>query len=271
MKLTKNTLPDYFEIASPKNSHYTTETNTFDFVDRQSDVLLVTIGDSWTWGADLTPNDDEDFRKTHVFGNLLSTSLNTDWLNLALSGSNNFFIAERAEQLGKIVDQLDYKNIYMVCTFTEVGRSFDSHHDNYIDYIEWFNNNHIDNFLGFLNAECARRIKKVADEHKIKLIVGTNFIDAVGIDANVLLPTPWFRLLGIECLDNVYAGSTGVTRLQATEQFVNDTNSYKQWMIELITKAKCVDKLCQSSKLIKQHPTVDAHRLWADYILENIK
>lgn len=49
MNLHKNILPDYFTIASPHNSHYKIETNTFDFVERNSDLLVITCGDSWSW------------------------------------------------------------------------------------------------------------------------------------------------------------------------------------------------------------------------------
>ena len=270
MKLTNKILPEYFTIALPNNSHYLTATNTFDFVDRNSKSLVITVGDSWTWGSDLSPDNNNEFRLTHVFGNLVSTKLNADWLNLGQPGSNNFFIAEKTEEFGYIIKQLDYKNIYMVCTMTEIGRSFNSHHDEYIDYIEWFNNNHIDDFLSFLNAECVRRIKKVAKENNIKLIMGTNFIDSIGIDTEILLPDPWFRLLDISCAVKAYAGTTGTTRLQAVSEFLNNDSIYKLWMIDLIEQSKHIDRVVQSAQLIKQHPSVAGHKIWADYILEHL-
>jgi len=271
MKLSKDILPNYFEIASPNNSHYQVETNTFDFVSRDSNILLVTIGDSWTWGADIHPTNDEEFRIKNVFGNIISDKLNIDWLNLSRSGSNNFYIAEKVEEFGKIVNQLDYQQIYIVCTFTEIGRSFNSHHDIYIDYIDWFSKNSIDNFLHFLNAECVNRIKKITQLHGIKLLIGTNFIDAIGIDTDILLPTPWFRLLGIECPTIGYAGATGVLRLRATEEFTSDILAYKSWMIDLIKKSHFIDQANRAPQLINAHPTVAGHKIWAKYILENLK
>ena len=79
MKLSTDLLPNYFTIATPGNSHYIKSTNCFDFVDRNADALTVTVGDSWTWGADLAP----DKRLEQVYGNLISIELGTDWLNLA--------------------------------------------------------------------------------------------------------------------------------------------------------------------------------------------
>jgi len=269
MKLEKSILPDYFTIASPHNSHYKVKTNTFDFTDRNADVLVVTCGDSWTWGADLSENDDEEFRVNHTFGNVVSSELLADWLNLGLSGSNNFFIAERVEEFSKIIPQLGYKKIYLICTFTEIGRSFDSHHDVYIDYISWFNDNikvesDFDKFLYFLNAECLSRIKQAIENHNIEFRVGTNFVDAIGIESDSgFLKMPWFRLLGIN-QPVAYVSTTGALRLRSMEQFVSDHKKslFKSWFTKLIdTSAKVRGSW---------HPPASGHEIWAKYILESI-
>jgi hypothetical protein len=261
MKLTTDLLPEYFTIAGPHNSHYTTPTNCFNFKDRGSDCLVVTIGDSWTWGADLDPV----LRTQQVYGNLVSQELNADWLNLAQSGSNNFFIAERVEELAKIAPSLGYKKIKLICTFTEIGRSFNSHHDVYIDYVSWFQHNHIEQFLSFLNAECVNRIKKAAMNFELRL--STNFIDAIGFDPDL---QPWFRVLDIPCKINAYCGSTGVNKLQEVEQFVPNKVDYQNWMINLIDQSQHIDKVCQSPTLISTHPKADGHQAWANYILKTL-
>lgn len=264
MKLSTDLLPNYFTIATPSNSHYTKPTNCFDFVDRNADALTVTVGDSWTWGADLAP----EKRLEQVYGNLISTELGTDWLNLAQSGSNNFFIAERVEELGKIILDLNYKKVYLVCIFTETGRSFNSHHDVYIDYVSWFKENNIKNFLGFLNAECMRRIRIIVGQHNIVLRTGTNFVDPIGIDIDFL---PWFRQLGIDCDISACVGSTGTKRLQEVEQFVQDRDAYMHWFNNLIDQSLHVDRVCQSQKLGNQHPTASGHKIWADHIIESLR
>jgi hypothetical protein len=280
MKLTKNILPDYFTVASSSNSHYQVPTNTFDFVNRNSDILLVTVGESWTWGSDLTETDVESTRLTQTFGNIISTELSADWLNLAQPGSSNFFIAEKVEELGCIISMLEYKQIYLVCTFTEVGRGFNSHHDCNIDYNNWFRQHLLSTesdffkFLEFLNADCLRRIRTVVDTHNLKFILGSNFVDAIGINSDPgFLKTPWFRLLNIDCPVTGYAGSTGVTRLADIIEFVpSDKKSlFKSWFIELVNQSVCIDAVCSSHILVKTHPTADGHKLWAKYILENIK
>ena len=50
-------------------------------------TLLVTIGDSWTWG------DGIDNRVNNVYGRRLSNMLNSDWINIAWPGTANNWIA----------------------------------------------------------------------------------------------------------------------------------------------------------------------------------
>jgi len=285
MKLHKDILPDYFTIASPHNSHYKVKTNTFDFVDRNSKKLVITSGDSWSWGLDLTPDNDENYRLEHVYGNIIARQLDADWLNLSQVGSNNFFIADRIEELEKIVASIDYNKIYLICTFTEIGRSFDSHHDRHIDYVSWFKNNIVvesdfDKFLHFLNAECLARIQKVVEKHNIELRIGSNFVYPLGIEsANGFLETPWFQLLGIDCPVIGYAGSTGATRLQSAEQFVSDSKKslFKSWFIKLVDNAKYIDQVTSTKRHpqvlagMPGHPLAIGHRKWADYVLQSIK
>jgi hypothetical protein len=264
MKLSTHLLPTYFTIADSTNSHFQIPTNCFDFVDRGSDTLVVTVGDSWTYGEDLNTAT----RLQDVYGNVVSQQLGADWLNLAQSGANNFFIAERVEELGELVPELDYTAIYLICTFTETGRSFDSHHDAYIDYVSWFQHNDIDKFLAFLNAECYNRVCAVAKQHHMTLRVGTNFVDPIGFPVNF---TAWFRQLGIACSALSCVGHTGVSRLGSVEQFVNNRKQFQQWFSELIDVSAHTDTVCRSPVLFNAHPTASGHKIWADCILESIK
>jgi hypothetical protein len=263
MKLSTELLPQYFTIASAYNSHFRHPTNCFDFIDRDSDSLVVTVGDSWTYGSDLNP----ELRLNQVYGNLISSHFSADFLNLAQPGSNNFFIAERVEELGNIVFNLGYKKIYLICTFTESGRSFNSHHDVYIDYVSWFRNNSIDNFLAFLNNECYNRICDIASEHKMIFRAGTNFVDATGFCPDI---DPWFRQLKIPCDITGHAGSVGANRLLAAKEFVEDRNQFKKWAIDLMNRSIYIDKVCASRTLINAHPTSQGHQIWADAILKTL-
>lgn len=92
------------------------------------DTLLVTIGDSWTWGdslgkidATLGIVDDYAHRTTSIYGYHLSSMLDTDWVNYAICGIDNITVLTDAfTQLSHLIDE--YSKIYVVVTLTETSR-----------------------------------------------------------------------------------------------------------------------------------------------------
>jgi hypothetical protein len=213
MKLAQQTIPDYFSIADSTNSWYKEPTNTFNFIDNNSKTLIVTVGDSWTWGADMSANNNnDDYRLNNLYGRVIADELQSDWLNLGFSAKGNFWIATMVTELADIIDDLEYDKIYVVCTFTEVGRSTNTIYDRHINYINWFQNNihtHEDfnKLFYYLNSECIEIIITALKKYNhVVLKVGTNFIDPVGFDKlnnSQILSTPWYKVLGLD--DNAVA------------------------------------------------------------------
>ena len=273
MKLSIEILPKYFTVASPENSHYVEETNCFDFVDRNSDRLLVTVGESWTWGSEL------DSRLDQVFGNLVSAHFEWDWLNLGQPGASNFYIAERVEELANITKELEYKSITVICVFTEVGRGFDSHHDLHIDYANWLRENIInsddfDKFLEMLNRDCVDRILAAAD-NKFRVVFGSNFVNHLALPRDKTLELPWFKLLGADCDSNCYAGTNGVKRLQNITEFLTNIKKdlFKNWFVEMISRAGQIDQVESASRPQGRHghPDANGQQLWANYIINYLE
>ena len=85
-------------------------------------ILLITIGDSWTWGDHLGCIDwekasDDPIRLTQIFGRKLADKMSADWVNIAKPGCSNYWMLE---QLGAIENYLDdYKEVHVVITLTE--------------------------------------------------------------------------------------------------------------------------------------------------------
>lgn len=270
MLLSTQSLPQYFTIATPANSHYTQETNCFDFVSRNSKNLLVTVGESWVWGAGLRN------RLHETFGNVVSDFFGWDWLNLGQPGASNFYIAERVEELANIIAKLDYDHVTTLCVFTEVGRGFNSHHDKNLDYRTWLDSNiskqdDFDNFLNFLNRHCVDRILSALD-NRSRVVFGSNFVNHLGLPMYCTLPRPWFELLGNACEPNCYAGTTGTKRLAQLHQFLDPDkqNLFKSWFINLIARAEQIDKVERASSLgfDRMHPDAEGHKLWANYVID---
>lgn len=82
------------------------------------DNLLITVGDSWTWGDGLA---DRQSRTDHIYGKHLADMLNYDFVNIAVCGVSNIVITDL---LIKFINSLtkQYKKIQVVITLTESGR-----------------------------------------------------------------------------------------------------------------------------------------------------
>lgn len=65
------------------------------WLDRGSDTLVISVGDSWTWGDALgnifpdNTKDDKEARFNNCYGRLISDYYNADWLNFAVCGTGN--------------------------------------------------------------------------------------------------------------------------------------------------------------------------------------
>ena len=91
---------------------------------QNKDTLLITVGDSWTWGDHLGNIDwdkasDDPCRLQQIYGRLLADKLNSDWVNLARPGCSNYWMLEKMQDIKPYIQMSNYKKIYMVVTLTE--------------------------------------------------------------------------------------------------------------------------------------------------------
>lgn len=95
-------------------------------------TLLITAGDSWTWGAHLghapdagtDQQEDTEYRNSHVFGRHLADLLDSDFVNYSFCGATNLDIINRlADYTAKI--HKHYSDIHMMFVLSEVGRELD--------------------------------------------------------------------------------------------------------------------------------------------------
>jgi hypothetical protein len=283
MKLSQDTLAEHFIIADSTSSWYQTPTNTFDFVDRDSKTLVVTVGDSWTWGCDLSLNNsDEQYRKDHVYGNLVSKELNADWLNLAIPAQGNFWIVAMVKELADLIPNLDYDKIIVVCTFTSVGRWFNTKYDQHIDYVSWFKDNirqkqDFDQLLFMLNDVCVADIStSLAPFDHVVLKIGTNMVEHIGLTglkSTQILQDPWYRLLGVQPTTLAYVCFYH-DRLSTATEFIPPQyhSDFKNWWLDL-WKASEQQLLVLSSLpgiMRNYHPLSAGHEIWANYIFEQL-
>ena len=285
IKLTQNTLPDYFTIADRYSSWYQTPVNTFNFVDRNSRTLVVTVGDSWTWGSDIAENNSNDaYRLEHLYGNIVSQEIAADWLNLGLSAQSNLWTACMVEELAQLIPNLDYKKIYVICPFTGVGRWFFTNYDQHIHYPIWVNENvfcarDFNKLLVNLNQGCVDRISAALQPYShVTLKFGTTFVDPVGFDSvpqNQVMSQPWYRVMGLDdgitsrvCMDGV----KGLLRMPETVIDTEKLSYFKEWILDIIPASEKRNEMLKDPTAFRAyHPMAQGHRQWAEYLLTQLE
>lgn len=273
-----------FKFPQRSQISYHKKQSSFDFVPRNSSTLLVTIGDSWTWGADIDSQQDNSVRLSKVYGNQVAHHIKADFLNLSVGGSSNAWMANQFIDL--VAANLNYKNIICVITWTEVGREFSSPWDQGIDYLDWTNKNIVQpsdyyNFLKLINECSAKKVQQALANTGIKLLCGTNFVDPIGFESldNNFLTSYWLKEFSSEIkkeiTDTCYVASNWVIPRFEEILAINpalDRSVFLAWSIELIQQAKQRIDLVSDQRYFRgiHHPTSLGHDCWADYILKHL-
>lgn len=277
MKLNDQVLQSHFTLPNPNISHLDPGFVPFNFVDRGQHTLLVTFGDSWTYGHDLTVDNDQEFRLEHVYGNQLSKIIDADFLNLSVPGSGNQLIPVLFEEFTQL--ELEYKHIIAIITFTEIGRDFNGWLDRDVDYASWLRDNiqtssDYTKFLRWQNNLVAKKIVELADHvPNLKLLVSTNFVDPIGLEpfGNRQLDKTWLQVYRGDNDHVCYFVSPYIIEKYQSVldlEWSLDRTTWLQWADE------CLTRIDQRLAIIKDpqyfrglyHPLAQGHLAWAHYI-----
>jgi hypothetical protein len=275
---------------------FKSNTESYDFTDlcheqiNNQESLLVTIGDSWTWGDSL----DSDKRLQQIYGALIAKQLDSDWINIGAKGWSNSFILEYLDFLLKILVSSAYKKIYFVVTLTENGRDLDTFPSFQFNFVKLYQElgpckEFYDKILYEAESFWIKQITRFIDkmDHRFHLVVGQNFVwhDMLIKELHnkcCVLDYNW-----IECLADKQNLPRPI-RTNLTTGFVfpkfenlnsrlnlSDTIEYKKWILPYIDRANEVNAWLDASpmnyKKASKHPNHLGHAVWADYILQNLK
>jgi len=279
---------NFFRFPSRNDIAYHPKQTGFDFVSRGSKTLFVTIGDSWTWGADLTPTQDNKYRLNHVYGNVIAKHFDYDFLNLAVGGCSNSWIAEQFSQLVKVERMMQYDTIICVITLTEAAREFNTKWDSTIDYSKWTKQNinspaDYYRLLGCINSKSCKQIANALSVSlKIKLFVGVNYVDPIGTHdlQDILFKDTWIDLFSAQ-INNPVQGKCYVASHWVIDRFeqIFEINpnlnkaDFLTWMVEIIDNANTRLNYISDSNYFKRihHPVASGHKCWADYIIKSLE
>ena len=288
LRLTNDNLSHYFSLPNADTSAVVCGENPYSFVGigESTDTLLITIGDSWTWGDDL----DEKIRLNSVFGGVVSNELKADFLNLGEPGAGNWHIVRKIKELAQIASTLDYKKIIVISTFTETARDFNSKDDLEIDYQSWLLNNITDadsynGFLKFINQQIADQIHQqlLTFDSRYEFYFATNFVEPLGFEVlqQHFFDKSWLQVIcdrqGIDCRpDLCYLVSPWIIeKFDTVFEFVPDLNrnTWLEWINALTDSANLRAQTCRNDQdnfLQLMHPTKKNHSCFAEYVLSKL-
>ena len=295
IKLDQDNFKHFFSPVGPLHSHHEEHVWPYDYVDRGSDTLLVTIGDSWTWGSGICNSnndavtitqDQDDFRRNHIYGNLISKEKKWNWLNLGFYAQGNQWMLHKIWELRALVPFLQFKKIIVMVNFTSTGRWFNTWQDSMTDYKKNFQTNKMtspddfENFFVELNRKMLGQIKLLTrSTDNIRLLVSTNAVDHCGFDIleqDQVIPLPWYRLLSDVDLAGTFVDLFCLKHLQNVENVLANSDqkfAFQKWMMDKIAQAEKQEHMINHMNHVspdKVHPNHIGHRIWAEYILKDV-
>jgi hypothetical protein len=269
-----------FELEEVKKLFYR---GPYDLVESGRFRLLVTIGDSWTYGSRLneefSENPDQE-RVKHSYGYLLAEHYNADYLNWSIPAINNLWMVDKYRTLVDLADRLDYDEIYVFITLTEYGREiyteFDSDPELNTRYSQCNRPKDLATALSsYLSAQLLQH-----SHPKIKMHLGINYVNNL---YSAELAPQFLEQSWIECLTGarftdecLVVGSWVVEKYNLLSKEINRSVDQTLCMEEVLDMVDAAQKrlnLIFSSpynyKVGYGHPNTKGHQIWADYIIQN--
>jgi hypothetical protein len=256
--------------------------------------LLITVGDSWTWGDHLGTIDwdtvyDDPVRLQLVYGYQLASNLNADWVLLANPGCSNYWMLEKLKSFSSRIHELklQYKNIYVIVTLTEDLRECSYRKEScYVtDYYSLIvNSTNLQEFLEKVEKKMFLEFKSLFDTLQVDCKITRAFTDTWPDNkvhlGNYLLDKTWCDVFQDEIkFDRYYQvvpfigqlsiGPLNEEYIAKLERQLKDT--FKQDLVDLEDKLRARWNFLGYSKYNLKgstyHPTVDGHQLFAKYLL----
>lgn len=233
------------------------------YLNRKSQGMIITVGDSWTYGDSLGKTqvrngiDDTEYRLQHVYGNLISQELNFDWINLALPGISNRQMLTWLEQL--LSRNIHGSNTTCIITLTESGRH---------EELQWLDkkvNLLQDNLESMVDKTyiCIEQIQKRYPG--INFLVAHNFTDSRYTHKINLCNQTWLEVLtGKQLQNNTHIVVSEHIKQMNYDYTYPDTPTVIDRALDRIAIMNNCKYCCQHDS---RHPTEQGHRLWANYLL----
>lgn len=254
-----------------------------------SDHLLITVGDSWTWGDCLGKInidrlidpicDDLDYRRNHVYGNYIQQHLNCDWINFGWCGYSNVHIFELLKDQILQYVTTRYKKITVIVVLTETARQCNK------DHLKIDNHNSVVDYLKNYEKLEFEFIKNTLTEFNVEnFLISRNFTYSFNENKNIFnkhhVNKTWVDIIG-EYIDNTsypsdlrFLSDIVVTPLINVFKHYNKLVDVKPEFTQLFDQSLTANKWLTNSDLnykkATKHPTELAHQIWAQYLITQL-
>jgi hypothetical protein len=234
--------------------------NPYHYANRGRSSLLITVGESWTYGDSIGQTkvregrDDTEYRLEHIYGNIISDAMQSDWINLALPGGSNYLMLSWLRDLLK--QDFKYDTITCIITLTESGR-----HEDRV----WFDNS-LTELQAVLNTMVLRTYDAIdqlqIDYPGIKFISAHNFTDSA--DSRPIEKT-WIEVMTRQSVQN--------DTFILISDYIGYLNHDKKFsdVLDVIDRASArldiLDQCEYCNREDSRHPTEQGHAMWAEYLI----
>lgn len=243
--------------------------------------LVITAGDSWTYGDSLG-----DARLQQIYGRLISQALDADWINIGGRGRSNSWILKMLQFLAPRATN-KYREVIVVVTMTENGRDVETAYTFPFAYFETFTQigdkpAFYDAVLDGAEAYWMHQLQDI-QRSGCQIIVGHNFAwhNLNTMPGIKLLDSNWIeKIADYQQRDRpikakLVTGWIFDNVQQAMRQMIPISKSvFQQWALPYLDLANQVNSWLDSSNLnnsgASKHPVAQGHKIWADYILTNV-
>jgi hypothetical protein len=248
--------------------------------------LLITAGDSWTWGDSLNPKrlsrlyrEYHAHRKQHIYGTLLAEKLKSDHINLARSDASNLDILS---YLARVVPEVlsRYKKIFVVVTLTENHRETltidHGRHWTSLQQLMCDQERHMMQQFVHLLAESPNVMTVLARNFTHSFLPNMEEFRAFHADR------AWIDLLAERQDIGPYPTPLRVLTMSSYTNLENaiynacgnliDTwdGELKQLFQQTLVASAWLDRSNLNYSMATRHPTEDAHQIWADYLYQTL-
>ncbi len=268
----ENLKPDWVEAPAPWTEFH---------IKKNSESLLIVIGESWTYGESLpkiaTAIRQYDFHSQlkHCFGPKIAVMLNSDYYQYAVPGNCNFYMFQELDRILSYIKKFNYKKIYLCMQMTEPAREksvfkkLNSHplrslYLSNISFIEWLVKYDEIFFLQY---------KQTLEKHmdlNIDPILWKNFckINYTANDLNFkVIDTSWIeyssKIQGVLLDSPMFYSVDWVAKMYEDHKNINYD---KNFILQEVDKIEKCNAFLKGNSLHSHHPNEKAHLLWSQFL-----